>query len=125
MSLIISFNICANNKSADQPAHPCSLISTFVVHCLDSIILLVSISGISSLYLASVVVQTGLSLTCSQNPKTGFLFTRFLCISKLLTLQLFDKKLYEVLLITDAKFVCIFQWYFNSTEDVGGERRIS
>ena len=26
----------ANNK--DQPAHPCSLISAFVVHCLDSII---------------------------------------------------------------------------------------
>ena len=28
----------ANNKDADQPVHPCSLISTFVVHCLDSII---------------------------------------------------------------------------------------
>ena len=26
----------ANNKGADQPAHPCSLISTFVVHCLDN-----------------------------------------------------------------------------------------
>ena len=25
-----------NNKGADQPAHPHSLISTFVVHCLDS-----------------------------------------------------------------------------------------
>ena len=28
----------ANNKGADQPAHPCSLISAFVVRCLDSII---------------------------------------------------------------------------------------
>ena len=28
----------ANNKGADQPAHPRSLISTFVVHWLDSII---------------------------------------------------------------------------------------
>ena len=28
----------ANNKGADQPAHPRSLISTFVVHCLDSYI---------------------------------------------------------------------------------------
>ena len=28
----------ANNKGADQPAHPCSLFSAFVVHCLDSII---------------------------------------------------------------------------------------
>ena len=46
-----------------------SLISTFVVHCLDSIILLVSLSKISSLYLASVAEQAGLSL------KTGFLMT--------------------------------------------------
>ena len=28
----------ANNKGTDQPAHPCSLISGFVVRCLDSII---------------------------------------------------------------------------------------
>ena len=28
----------ANNKGADKPAHPCSLISAFVVRCLDSII---------------------------------------------------------------------------------------
>ena len=28
----------ANNKGADQPAHARSLISSFVVHCLDSII---------------------------------------------------------------------------------------
>ena len=26
----------ANNKGADQPAHPRSLISTFVVRCLDT-----------------------------------------------------------------------------------------
>ena len=26
----------ANNKGADQPAHPRSLISTFIVHCLES-----------------------------------------------------------------------------------------
>ena len=39
----------ANNKGADQPAHPRSLISTFVVRCLDSIISLVSISEIWSL----------------------------------------------------------------------------
>ena len=52
----------ANNKGADQPAHPCSLISTFVVRCLDSMILLVSISEISSFYLASVAAQAGLCL---------------------------------------------------------------
>ena len=28
----------ANNNGADQPVHPCSLISTFVIPCLDSII---------------------------------------------------------------------------------------
>ena len=62
----------ANNKGADQPAHPRSLISTFVVRCLDSIIPLVSIPEISSLYLASVTAQAGLSLPWSQTPKTRF-----------------------------------------------------
>ena len=32
------FMLYANNKDADQPAHPCSLISIFVVGCLDSIL---------------------------------------------------------------------------------------
>ena len=36
----------ANNKVADQPAYTHSLINTFVVHCLDSIISLVSIFAI-------------------------------------------------------------------------------
>ena len=66
----------ANNKGADQPAHPRSLISAFVVSCLDSIIPLVSIAEISSLYLASVAAQAGLSLPWSQTWKTGFLVTR-------------------------------------------------
>ena len=39
----------ANNKGADQPAHPRSLISAFVVRCLDSVISLDSISEISRL----------------------------------------------------------------------------
>ena len=39
----------ANNKGADQPAHPCSLISAFVVRWLDSIISLDSIAEISRL----------------------------------------------------------------------------
>ena len=67
---------CANNKGADQPAHLCSL-STFVVHCLDSIIPLVSTAKISSLYLASVAAQAGLSLTWLETLKTGFLMTWF------------------------------------------------
>ena len=39
----------ANNKGADQPAHPRSLISAFVVRCLGSIISLDSIAEISRL----------------------------------------------------------------------------
>ena len=35
--------VYANNKGADHPAHPRSLISTFVVRFLDSVIPLVSI----------------------------------------------------------------------------------
>ena len=37
----------ANNKGADQPAHPRSLISTFVVRCLDSMICMPVISKVS------------------------------------------------------------------------------
>ena len=39
----------ANNKGADQPAHPHSLISAFVVRCLDSTISPDSIAEISRL----------------------------------------------------------------------------
>ena len=63
------YAIC-EQQNADQPAHQRSLISAFVVRCLDSIIPLVSISKISSLYLASLAVQDGLCLTWSQTPKT-------------------------------------------------------
>ena len=49
-----------------------SLISTFVVRCLDSIIPLVSISEISSLHLASVAAEASLCLTCSQTPEDRF-----------------------------------------------------
>ena len=43
----------ANNKDADQPAHPRSLINVFVIRCLDSLIRLVSMSEISGLLLVS------------------------------------------------------------------------
>ena len=58
-------------------AHLRSLISAFVVRCLDSIISLLStcISDISNLYIASVAVQACLSLTWSKTLKTGFLVT--------------------------------------------------
>ena len=60
----------ANNKGADRHAHPRSLISAFVVRCLDSII---------PVYLASVTAQAGMGLSWSQTLKTGFLVTRLNC----------------------------------------------
>ena len=68
----------ANNKDADQPAHLQSLISAFVIRCLDSIVPVVAISEILRL-LASIAEQAGLSLTWSQTPKTGFLVSLLSC----------------------------------------------
>ena len=62
----------ANNKGADQPAHPRSLISAFIVRCLDSVMSLVSVTEISSLMLASVAEQASLSLTWSETPEDTF-----------------------------------------------------
>ena len=62
----------ANNKGADQPAHPRSLISTFIVRCLDSIISLDSIAEISRVELASVAAQAGLCLAWSETPEDTF-----------------------------------------------------
>ena len=62
----ILFMPYANNKGADQTAHPRSLNSAFVVRCLDSTIHLVYIPDLSSLYLASVAAQASLSLPWSQ-----------------------------------------------------------
>ena len=62
----------ANNKGADQPAQPRSLISTFVVHCLHSIISLDSTAEISRLLLAFVAAQAGLCLAWSETPEDTF-----------------------------------------------------
>ena len=62
----------ANNKGADQPAHPRSLISAFVVRRLDSVMSLVSVTKISSLILASVADHASLSLTWSETPEDTF-----------------------------------------------------
>ena len=62
----------ANNKGADQPAHLRSLISTFVVRCLDSVICILAKSKVSRFWLASVVEQAGLNLTCSKIPEVKF-----------------------------------------------------
>ena len=62
----------ANNKSTDQHAYPHSLISAFVIHCLESIIPVVAIGKIPRLLLASVAEHAGLSLTWSHNSKAKF-----------------------------------------------------
>ena len=67
----------ANDKGADQTAHPCSLIITFVIRYLGSIPTLAK-SKISRLWLVSVAEQAGLSLTWSETSNTGFLMTRLI-----------------------------------------------
>ena len=64
----------ANNKVADQPAHPRILISGFVVRCRDSVSVmsLVSVTKIRSLMLASVAEQSSLSLAWSETPEDKF-----------------------------------------------------
>ena len=69
-----------NKKGADQPAHPRSLISTFVDRYLNSsIIPILAKSKISTLYLASVAAQAGLSVPWLQTPKTGLIIFTFVC----------------------------------------------
>ena len=55
----------ADNKGADQSAHLRSLISAFVVRCLDGAMSLDSVTKTSSLVLASVAEQASLSPTWS------------------------------------------------------------
>ena len=98
----------ANNKGADQPAHPRSLPSTFVVRCLDSIIPLVSMSGISSLYLASVpgaiarseASSLGMQAAPSSIPTSGTFFRGDLVMKTFLHFSLFrwfKKSSYQLL----------------------------
>ena len=66
----------ANNTGADQPAHPRSLISAFVIRFLESIICILATGEIAIFRLVSVAEETGLKLALSETPKTGFLATR-------------------------------------------------
>ena len=65
-----------NNKGTDQPAHPRSLISAFVIGLLESYISRLATSKISIFKLVSVAEETGLSLTLLETLKTGFVVTR-------------------------------------------------
>ena len=66
----------AYNTGADQPAHSRSLISAFVIRFLESTVCKLTTGKISFFYLVSVAENTGLNLTFSELPKTGFLATR-------------------------------------------------
>ena len=61
-----------NNTGADQPAHPRSLISAFVIRLLESIISRLATSGISISWLVTVAEEIGLKHTLWDTPKTGF-----------------------------------------------------
>ena len=57
-----------NNKGADQPEHPDSLNSTFVIRLLDTFISRLITGKISTFWLVSVAVETDLNLTLSETP---------------------------------------------------------
>ena len=59
----------ANNKGTDQPAHPHSLISSFVIRLLEIVISILATSEISIFKLASMADHAGLNLTLSGNPR--------------------------------------------------------
>ena len=55
-----------------EQSDPRSLISAFVVCCLDSVMSPVSVTKILNLMLASVAEQASLSLTSSETPEHRF-----------------------------------------------------
>ena len=57
----------ANNTGADQPAHPRSLISAFVIHVFESILSRLDTSEISNFKIAFVAEETDLSLAFKKN----------------------------------------------------------
>ena len=64
----------ANNKDADQPAHPCSLSNVFDVRCVDSVMLVhvVAISDVKRLLLPFETEQASLSLSSSYDSEGSF-----------------------------------------------------
>ena len=66
----------ANIKGADQPAHPCRLISAFVIPFLESIISKLATCKFSIFKRVSEAEETGLSFALLETPKTGFVTSR-------------------------------------------------
>ena len=61
-----------NNKRADQPVHPRSLIMAFAIRLLGNIISRLATSKVSIFKPVSVAEQADLNLNLSETPKTGF-----------------------------------------------------
>ena len=102
-----------NDKGTDQPAHPCSPISAFVVRYLDSII--------SKQKLVFVAEQAGLCLTWSQTPKTGFLVT-WLILSMLFH-NFVKFSLWNVMAAITMSIDAHLTWLRNSTKSFVNEPR--
>ena len=62
----------ANNKGADQLAHPRSLVSASAIHKLNLIVFKLAPSEISLFYLVSVAEKAGFGVILSETLKTGF-----------------------------------------------------
>ena len=62
----------ANNTGADQPTHPRSLSSVFVIHFVESIICNFATGEISFFYPVCVAEETGLKLVFFGNPEDRF-----------------------------------------------------
>ena len=69
----------SNNKGEDQPPHRCCLISTFVIHFLESMICKLATCTCTGVISISEAEETGLKFALSETPKTGFFATRPIC----------------------------------------------
>ena len=65
-------SIFANNKGADQPVHPHSLISNIVIRLLESTISRLTTSKISIFWLVSVAEQAGFETHLVGNSQDRF-----------------------------------------------------
>ena len=70
------FQVCEQQRPADQPVHPRRLISAFVICYLESIISNLLQAKFQFFLLISVAEETGLNLLSSETPNTGFFMAR-------------------------------------------------
>ena len=104
----------ANNEDADQPAHPRSLISTFVIRFLESIISKLATSEILIFWLVYTAGQAGLNLALPETPKTGFVATPPICQRTFLQTKFGQYLEYLHFLLSFSQFFCC---KFNPSKD--------